>query len=197
MRTVVAAALVTVAAVAAAASPVARVGKPAPGFTLKDSAGNTVVLAKLRGKIVVLEWMNPDCPFWKRHAARGTMTKLAGQYAPQGVVWFAVNSTAHLPREQDAWAREAFKLPYQILDDRAGRVGRAYGAKTTPHMFVISADGRLAYAGAIDNDPSGAGGAGVVNYVGQALGELLAGKPVSVPETKSYGCSVKYAKQER
>jgi len=183
-----------VAAAALAVAPVARVGKPAPGFTLKDSGGKPVVLAKLRGSIVVLEWMNPDCPFWKRHAARGTCAKLADKYAPRGVVWFAVNSTAHLPREQDAWAREAFHLSYPVLDDRAGRVGRAYGAKTTPHLFVIDARGRLAYAGAIDDDPSGAGGAGVVNYVGQALEELLAGKPVSVPETKSYGCSVKYAK---
>ncbi len=194
MRTMMAAGLaLAVAAGALAASPVARVGKPAPPFTLKDSAGNTISLPRLRGSIVVLEWMNPECPFWKRNAARGTCRKVAEKYASMGVVWFAVNSTAHLPREQDAWAREAFYLPYQVLDDRAGRVGRAYGAKTTPSVFIVDARGRLAYAGAVDNDPDGAKGTRIVNYVAQAVEELVAGKPVSVPQTKPYGCSVKYA----
>jgi peroxiredoxin len=196
---------VAAAALAAAAVPVAKVGRPAPAFTLKDQDGKTVTLVSLRGRIVVLEWMNPDCPFWKRHAAAGTMRNLAETYAPKGVAWYAVNSTAHLPIERDAWAREAFYLPYPVLNDRRGRVGRVYGAKTTPHLFVIDARGRLAYAGAIDDDPAGEhdvrlrtlkGGPGVLNYVRQALDELLAGKPVSVPETKPYGCSVKYADQD-
>ncbi len=188
-----AAILGVVGGAALSAGPVAKVGRPAPGFTLKDQAGKTVTLASLRGHIVVLEWMNPDCPFWRRHAAAGTMKTLAEAYEPRGVRWFAVDSTAHLPLERDAWARDAFHLPYPVLNDRPGRVGRAYGAKTTPDMFVIDARGRLAYAGAIADDPGGKRGAKAVNYVRKALDELLAGSPVGMPETKSYGCSVKYA----
>jgi len=183
-------------AAVALALPAAKVGRPAPGFTLRDQDGKTVTLASLRGRIVVLEWMNPDCPFWKRHAAAGTMRTLAESHASKRVAWYAVNSTAHLAVERDAWAREAYRLPYPVLNDRSGRVGRVYGAKTTPHLFVIDARGRLAYAGAIDDDPGGARGGkpGGVNYVARALEELLAGKPVGVPETKPYGCSVKYAR---
>ena len=196
---------VLAAAPVPAAVPVAKIGRPAPAFTLKDQDGKTVTLASLRGRIVVLEWMNPDCPFWTRHAIAGTMRTLAAAYAPQGVAWLGVDSTAHLPLERDAWAREAFSLPYPVLNDRLGRVGRVYGAKTTPHLFVIDPKGRLAYAGAIDDDPAGGqdgrlrtskGGSGGVNYVRQALDEMLAGKTVSVPETQPYGCSVKYTKRK-
>jgi hypothetical protein len=122
------------------------------------------------------------------------MKKLAEAYAPKGVVWLGMDSTSFLPAGRDAEARTLYGLSYRILNDRAGKVGHVYGAKTTPHMFVIDAKGVLAYAGAIDSDSDGEGGTGVVNYVGQAIEDLLAGKAVGTPETKPYGCSVKYAK---
>lgn len=163
---------------------------PAPAFSLEDQDGKAVNLADLKGKIVVLEWTNPDCPFVQRHyqADTMTMTKLASKYKDSGVVWLAINSTNYMGRDKyKAWIKE-HNLPYAILDDHTGAVGKTYGAKTTPHMFVIDKTGTIAYQGAIDDQ------AGKVNYVAQALEELLAGKAVTIPETKPYGCSVKYGK---
>lgn len=170
----------------------AAVGAPAPGFSLADQTGKKISLSDFAGKIVVLEWINPDCPFVQRHARAKTMFTLASKYKDQGVVWIGINSTKYMNTENNAKWIADLSLPYIVLDDHSGQVGHSYGAKTTPHMFIIDKNGTLAYQGAIDDDPRGDGGNGV-NYVDRALGELLAGKPVSNPQTKPYGCSVKYA----
>lgn len=164
-------------------------------FTLKSFDGKTVSLSDYKGKIVVLEWLNLDCPFVQYHYNQaGTMINLAGKYKDKNVVWLAVNSTSNTMPEANKEFAAKHKLSYPILDDRAGRVGREYGAKTTPHIFVIAPGGQIVYEGAIDNSPLGKTPAGEkpVNYVDQALSELLAGKKVSVTNTQSYGCSVKY-----
>ena len=164
----------------------------APDFTLSDQDGKNVRLADYAGKIVVLEWINPQCPYSRGHAERGTMKRLAEAYAPKDVVWLEINSThTYDVAKNKAWHDE-HKLPFPILDDHAGKVGRAYEAKTTPDMRIIARDGSVAYRGAIDDDPQ-ARAEKPTNYVAQALEELLAGKKVSTPLTQSYGCTVKYA----
>jgi peroxiredoxin len=165
---------------------------PAPDFTLTDQKGNTVQLSDFKGKVVVLEWTNPDCPFVQRHYKAGTMARLAKTYAGKGVVWLAINSTYYMNRKRDAAWAEQQQIAYPVLGDHDGKVGKAYGAKSSPHMFVIDAKGNIAYRGAIDNDASGEKKEGVVNYVALALDAVLAGKPVAVTETRPYGCSVKY-----
>ncbi|MGO8703726.1 MAG: thioredoxin family protein [Candidatus Brocadiia bacterium] len=166
--------------------------KPAPGFTLTDQKGNTVKLSDFKGKVVVLEWTNPDCPFVQRHYKAGTMAMLAKAYAPRGVVWLAINTTYYMDRAKDAdWAAKQ-QIAYPVLGDHDGKAGKAYGAKSSPHMFVIDANGNIAYQGAIDNDANGEKKEGAVNYVALALDAVLAGKPVAIPATKPYGCSVKY-----
>ena len=179
---------------ATVAQATATVGQAAPGFTLKDQDGAEVDLAKLRGKIVVLEWTNPDCPFAQRHAEAKTMSTLADRYRGKGVVWLGVDSTSYLDATRDRTWRSEHKLPYPVLDDHKGTVGTAYGAKTTPHMFVIDGSGTVVYAGAIDDDATGDKGKQARNYVAEALDEVTAGQPVKLAETKPYGCSVKYAK---
>lgn len=181
-------------AAAAAGAPAAEAGAPgsaAPAFALPDQDGKTVRLADFAGKIVVLEWTNDECPYVKHHGVQGTMKALAEKYRESGVVWLAVNSTKHATREKNRGWIAQNKLPYPILEDFEGTTGKAYGAKTTPHMFVIDASGKIAYAGAIDDDAR-LGGKPTVNYVEQALAELTAGKPVSTARTSPYGCSVKY-----
>lgn len=169
--------------------------RKAPEFTLKSFDGKTMTLSDYRGKIVVLEWFNFECPYVQYHYNKvPTMVKLANKYKDQDVVWLAINSTSHTTVEANKEFVRKHNLPYPILDDRSGRVGRAYGAKTTPHMFVIDRRGNIAYEGAIDNSPMGRKKEEVINYVDKALSELLSGKPVSIPETKPYGCSVKYPK---
>lgn len=178
--------------------PVAQVGEPAPDFTLTDLDGNTHTLSDYteQGKVVVLEWFNPDCPFVQKHHKKGsTMRDLAAKYADEGVVWLAINSGA--PGKQGAGldrnlsAREEFSIQYPIMLDESGKVGRKYGAKTSPHMYIVDADGVLRYNGAIDNLPS-ASQFGDVNYVDDALGQILAGQTVEVAESRPYGCTVKY-----
>lgn len=168
------------------------VGDTAPAFTLTDTAGNEVSLGDFEGKIVVLEWLNPDCPFVQRHYKAGTMKDLATKYDGEGVVWLTINSTNYM----DAAANAKFKadngLPYAILVDQSGDVGHLYDAKTTPHMYIIDGTGSLVYIGAIDDDPRGNKGEPAVNYVAVALDEVLAGNAVTTAETKPYGCSVKY-----
>ncbi len=141
----------------------------------------------------MLEWTNPDCPFVQRHYRAKTMSSLADRFKDKDVVWLAVNSTSYMDAAKDrAWhAEQAMKYP--ILDDSGGAVGGAYGARTTPHMFVIDKTGTVVYQGAIDDDAAGASDS-PRNYVGEALDEITAGKPVAVAETKPYGCSVKYSK---
>lgn len=173
----------------------AVVGQAAPGFSLTDLDGKTHRLADLRGKVVVLEWMNPNCPFSRRHSDSSTMTSTAAKH-PEAV-WLAINSTAKgHPDYVEPAAYKSFlakhSIGYSVLFDSSGEVGHAYGAATTPDMFVIDETGTLIYAGAIDDDPSGRKGAGRVNYVDAALTQHAAGQPVAITTTRSYGCSVKY-----
>ena len=177
-------------------------GKPAPAFEAKTAGGKTVKLADYKGKIVVLEWVNEGCPFVHKHYDSGNMQALQKKYTARGVVWLSVASSA--PGKQGYWADGAPALAFkkeraahmsEILLDPAGTLGQAYGAKNTPHMFVIDAKGRLTYQGAIDSIASTDTKdiAKATNWVAQALDELLAGKPVSVGRTRPYGCGVKYA----
>jgi peroxiredoxin len=187
--TMVAVAVLTAAPAAAGV----EVGKAAPAFTLEDESGNPVSLADFKGKVVVLEWLNPDCPFVQRHYKAGTMKSLAETYGGKGVVWLTINSTNYMDAEANAKFKAANQLPYPILVDQDGAVGHLYDAKTTPHMYVIDAEGNLVYMGAIDDDPRGSNQQ-PKNYVAAALDEILAGKAVSTAETTPYGCSVKYKK---
>ncbi|MHB1155500.1 MAG: thioredoxin family protein [Phycisphaerales bacterium] len=180
----------------------AEVGKPAPRFTATDARGNTYDLAALtkQGKIVVLEWFNPGCPFVQKHYAKGsTMNDLAKKYAGKDVVWLAVSSTHDLAADAVVKAAEQWSINHPVLMDQTGKIGRMYGAKTTPDMFIISKEGVLVYSGAIDNDPTAGApktGDDAINYVDQALTELLAGKAVTTARTRAYGCSVNYAKEQ-
>ena len=193
MRTLIIVLAATVAMPAVAGDGVS-VGATAPAFTLADSAGNDVSLSDFEGKIVVLEWLNPDCPFVQRHYEAGTMKNLATKYGGDGVVWLTINSTNYMDAAANAKFKAENKLPYTILVDQSGDVGHLYGAKTTPHMYIIDGAGTLVYIGAIDDDPRGNKGEPAVNYVAVALDEVLAGNAVSTAETKPYGCSVKYKK---
>ncbi len=180
----------------AAGEPVPpRPGDPAPAVRLMDQDDAPFSLADHRGKIVVLEWINPECPFVKRHYRTKTMKSLAEKWAAKGVVWVAIDSTAHTDRASSRAWRAEHSLPYPILDDRSGRIGKAFGAKTTPHMYVLDTQHRVAYAGAIDDDNSrdGAKGAAARNWVDGVLEDLTSGREPTVRETRPYGCSVKYA----
>jgi peroxiredoxin len=170
----------------------AKIGETAPTFKLTDTDGKTVDLAEVgKDKIVVIEWFNPTCPVNK------TFATLNKDYASKGVVFLAVNSggpgkEGH-GKELNAKMKKEWKIEYPVLLDEAGTVGKAYGATSTPDVFIIGKDGKLAYAGAVDNN-SDAKKAGDKNYAKMALDELLAGKPVTTTESKRYGCGVKYAK---
>lgn len=178
----------------------AAVGAPAPSFTLTDTKGAAHALADFAGKPVVLEWTNPECPFVKKHYGAKNMQALQAKYVAQGAVWLSVCSSApgkqgHYPA--DEWNRilaEQGSAATALLLDPDGQVGLAYGAKTTPHLFVIDAAGTLVYDGAIDDNPStdSADIPGARVYVAEALDAVLAGAPVPVAQTKPYGCSVKY-----
>jgi peroxiredoxin len=171
----------------------AVVGAKAPSFTLQDQNGKDITLSDFDGKIVVLEWTNPHCPFVKRHYAAKTMVNLADQYKDRNVAWLAINSTQGITNADNKEWVDSQAIPYPVLNDAGGNVGKEYHATNTPEMFVIGFDGALKYKGAIDNDPYGDKSTGKINYVSQALDEILGGKPVSTPETKPYGCSVKYS----
>ncbi len=172
-----------------------KVGEPAPDFTLKDEQEKGHSLSQYRGKIVVLEWINPECPFVKRHYKAKTMTTLAEAYSDKNVVWLAIDSSRSVTPEQSRKWIEKNKISYPILQDPNGEVGQLYEAKTTPHMFVIDAAGVLRYQGAIDNDSWGTKEVKKVdNHVDQALKALAAGQLPILTETKPYGCSVKYKK---
>lgn len=177
------------------------IGQAAPAFSATDTQGKTVSLADFKGRTVVLEWVNPGCPFVVKHYGSGNMPKTQKDATARGVVWLTVNSTSRQasdyrsPAELQAWMQQQGAAPTATLMDADGRIGRAYGARTTPHLYVIDARGTLAYAGAIDDKPSSnpADIPGATNHVARALGELLAGQPVSTPSTRAYGCSIKYA----
>ncbi|MGC8840653.1 MAG: thioredoxin family protein [Candidatus Sumerlaeaceae bacterium] len=169
------------------------VGEKAPDFALPDVHGTTHTLSQFRGKIVVLEWTNPTCPFVKRHYKAGTMKKLAEKYAAKDVVWLAIDSSHFATADADkAWQKEQ-NISYPVLLDPSGSVGQAYGAKTTPHMFILNKQGSVAYTGAIDDDARGEKSE-PRNYVDEALAALVAGKQPEVTSTSPYGCSVKYKK---
>jgi peroxiredoxin len=185
---------ILVLAIPAAGGDGVAVGAAAPDFTLMDTSGNKVSLSDSEGKVVVLEWLNPDCPYVQRHYKAGTMKNLASKYGEQGVVWLTVNSTNYMDAAANAEFKASNKLPYAILVDQSGEVGHLYGAATTPHMFVIDGNGTLVYVGAIDDDPRGTNDGPATNYVATALDEILAGEAVTTAETKPYGCSVKYKK---
>lgn len=192
----------TVAALAAGqAHAQARIGAPAPAFTATDTTGKAHSLADFRGRTVVLEWTNHQCPFVVKHYETGNMQNLQRAAARDGVVWLTIVSSApgkpgHVSAaEANGLTASRNAAPAAKILDPSGTIGRAYGARTTPHMYIINPQGNLVYAGAIDNNPrrGGATVAGATNYVTQALGELKAGKPVSQPVTQAYGCPVKYA----
>jgi peroxiredoxin len=204
-RSSLAVALVAFAAAAAAtttahANP-AAVGQAAPSFTAVDTSGKTVSLADFKGKHVVLEWVNPGCPFVVKHYGSGNLPATQKEAAAKGVVWLAVNSTAadhgdyKAPAALASWMKQQGAAATHTLMDADGKVGKAYGARTTPHMYVIDPKGTLVYAGAIDSKPTAnpADIATATNHVKAALAETLAGKPVTVAQTRPYGCSVKYS----
>jgi len=162
--------------------------KKAPAFTLENVDGKKVSLSDFAGKIVVLHWSNPRCPPWLRVHKAGIFRAVAEKYKDKGVVWLSINSNKASDREKNRQFAEAESLPYPFLDDRGQEVARAYGARKTPHMFIIDKNNVIVYDGAIDDDPAGKKDAAQrVNYVDQALAELVAGKPVSVAKTTPYG----------
>lgn len=182
------------------ASAAARVGEPAPAFTGADTQGKTHQLEDYRGKTVVLEWTNHDCPYVRKHYGAGNMQDQQREAAAQGVIWLSVISSApgeqgHVsPAEADQLTQSRKAAPHAVLLDPAGQIGQAYGAKTTPHMYIINPAGQLVYMGGIDSittaDPADIPKA--EQYVRVALQEQAAGKPISTPVTRPYGCSVKY-----
>jgi hypothetical protein len=188
------------ACVSAVASANVQLGQAAPDFTLTDVNGKAVKLADFKGKHVVLEWTNPSCPFVVKHYGSKNMPNMQTAYGSKGVVWLSINSTAKghpefldgpaLDKRMGAWGHK----PTSLLLDPEGAVGKAYGAKTTPHMYIVDPKGSLIYAGGIDDKRSAnpADIPGAKNFVKAALDEALAGKPVSVASSQPYGCSVKY-----
>lgn len=178
------------------AGAAATVGEPAPPFTLTDARGEEHSLEDYRGKVVVLEWINPHCPFSERHARQGTMSGLAESH--DEVIWLAINSTHprhgdYLPPEKHLAFNRETGIDYPVLYDESGEVGHAYDAKTTPHMYVIDEEGILVYQGAIDDDPLAREDADERNnFVASALEDHAAGHPVEPATTKPYGCTVKY-----
>jgi peroxiredoxin len=179
----------------------ARIGAPAPGFSLTDSSGKTVSLADFKGKTVVLEWTNHDCPYVRKHYSGNNMQALQKKWTAQGVVWLSLISS--MPGSQGyVTAEQANKLttdrgaaPTAVLFDPKGDVGHTYGAQTTPHMYVITGNGTLAYMGGIDDKASTRleDLKTAKNFVDAALSEVSQGKPVSVTTSRPYGCSIKYS----
>jgi hypothetical protein len=194
-------ALVTVPLLTTTAQAAATVGQAAPDFTLRDTDGKPVRLSDFRGRHVVLEWTNPGCPFVQKHYRSGNLPALQKEAVAKNVVWLTINSTAPdhgdylSPPQLARWMGEQRAAASAALMDEDGRVGHAFGARTTPHMYLIDPQGRLIYAGGIDSIPSARVDdiARATNHVRQALDEALAGKPVSRPTAPPYGCSIKYA----
>ena len=193
-------AVVSTLLVVGAAHAAPAVGQKAPDFTLTDTTGKTVKLGNFKGKHVVLEWNNPGCPYVRRHYDSANMQTLQKEVTAKNVVWLAINSTADAhpdyltPVQLGRWMTQQKAVPSATLMDEDGKVGQAYGARTTPHMYVVDPQGQLIYAGGIDNQPSarGAEQKNATNYVRLAVNEALAGKALSKPVTAPYGCSIKY-----
>lgn len=177
-----------------------EIGSLAPDFTLTCLGGKAHSLSDYKGKIIVLEWTNPNCPYVVRvYKAQGIIPELQRKYKEKGVIWITINSTH--PEHKDYLPPEKLKEIYadwqasysHFLMDPEGKVGRLYGAKTTPHIFIINAEGKLAYQGALDNDPRGEKSKDQkINYVDLALEALLKGEKINTPLTQPYGCTVKY-----
>ncbi len=196
-------AAVTAAFIAGAgqAAGTAKIDAPAPAFEGGTASGKTISLADYRGKTVVLEWTSHECPYVRKHYGADNMQKTQRDAIDKGVVWLSVISSA--PGEEGhVEATEALELsnqrgatPTEIILDPTGEIGKLYGARTTPHMYIIDPEGALKYMGGIDSIPSARTSdiARATNYVTVALNEMAAGKPVSSPVTRPYGCSVKYA----
>ena len=174
-------------------------GESAPGFTLNNLDGEAISLSDFSGKIVVLEWINPGCPFVRKFYTNGDMGKFQKAAADMGMVWLSINSTSEshgdylTPSASESWADKHGHAATWLMDSD-GKVGKAYGARTTPHMFIINVDGEVVYQGAIDSirDADPASISSATNYVMDALSALEAGKSISETRTRPYGCSVKY-----
>ena len=163
------------------------VGEQAPDFALKDVYDKEYKLSDFRGQVVVLEWANKDCPVWRKSLAE--LNETYKRYVDKGVIWLNIDSTHYTKAEDNRVYAVQHDVTKPILSDADGKVGKAFGARTTPHMFIIDKAGKIVYDGAIDNQTSGDEH---VNYVAKALDELLSGKPISTSRTNPYGCSVKY-----
>jgi len=195
------AAFAALAPMATSASATATVGQPAPAFSVSDTSGKTVTLADFKGKHVVLEWVNPGCPFVVKHYSSANMQGTQKEATAKGVVWLAVSSTApdatdyKKPAALASWMQSQKAAATATLMDDNGKVGKAYGARTTPHMYIINPAGTLVYAGGIDDKPTSKASDIPTsrNHVKAALAETLAGKPVTQASTQPYGCSVKYS----
>src|SRR3954453_11029384 len=194
------AALTSLVATSLIAADSPKVGSPAPDFSIADAKGKTHSVSEHKGKFVVLEWFNPECPFVKKHYSSGNMQKLQQEYAGKGVVWMSIDSSA-AGKEGNLTPEEATKQIAEwkmnsttLLLDPDGKAGQTYGAKNTPHMFVINPEGKIVYEGAIDSKATAnpADITSATNYVKVALDESLGGKAVSNANTKPYGCAVKY-----
>lgn len=176
------------------------VGQQAPDFVAVDTSGVKHKLSDFAGKFVVLEWTNPGCPFVRKHYGSGNMPATQKAATDKGVVWLAINSTERAASDYlkadalDAWMKSQKAAPTAVLMDEDGVIGQVYGARTTPHIFIIDPKGTLVYAGGIDSIASARVDdiKTATNYVNQALGEVLGGKPVSMASTRPYGCSIKY-----
>ena len=177
------------------------VGQTAPDFSLKDVTGKNVKLTDFAGKFVVLEWTNPGCPFVQKHYGSGNMPATQKDALAKGVVWLSINSTAKgsddylEPPKLAAWLSQQKANPSAMLMDEDGKVGLSFGARTTPHLFIVNPKGQLVYAGGIDSIAStnAADIPRATNFIKTSLAEALAGRPLSNANTKAYGCSVKYA----
>ena len=191
----------SLAAGPALAQSTAKVGQPAPVFQAVDADGKARSLSEFTGKTVILEWTNHDCPYVRKHYNSATMQTLQKDMAKEGVVWLSVISSpvGEQGHVDGAKAKELTKsrdaAPAAVLLDPNSKVARAYGATTTPHMYIVDPKGTLAYMGAIDDKPSSSAASltGARSYVRQAMAEIKAGKPVTEAATKAYGCAVKYA----
>jgi peroxiredoxin len=192
--------IITLSAGAEPATAQARIGAPAPAFTLTDSNGRVLSLADFKGKTVVLEWTNHGCPYVGKHYRGNNMQTLQKKWTGQGVAWLSVISSApglqgHVsPQQANKLTADRAAAPTAVLLDPTGKVGRAYGARTTPHMYVIDGEGALVYMGGIDDRPTARleDLKSARNFVDEALGEISQGKPVSVTASRAYGCSIKY-----
>ena len=197
MKTVSATLLFTLATTAGAAL---RVGEPAPEFTGTDTRGNSHALSDYRGKPIILEWTNHDCPYVRKHYNSGNMQQQQLDATDRGAVWLSIISSApgkqgHVtPAQADALTAQRNAAPNAVILDENGNIGRLYGAKTTPHMYIIDADGKLAYMGGIDSiaSSSPADIEKATQYVPAALAQMMNGEPIASSVTRPYGCSVKY-----